>query len=455
MSSKESLPSAALMNSQIYNSNESVDMSKLTLSGFEGPEKLLEIWFTAPPKDWKNNVVANLDDESSDLSDCEKPLHPYTSNSFTDSEGQFKYKRSGLRTVNPAVWEDMLKIVQCQVLSTAKNEFVDAYLLSESSMFVYSNRLILKTCGTTTLLHSIPRILSIAEEFCHFDKVEAIFYSRKSFLFPERQEFPHGKWGDEVAYLDNIFPSPVFDTAGYVIGKVNGDHWCLYLGTPNSLDVNGNLDISQELELNEMEEVDDITLEILMTDLDPAAMKEFWRTAEEHEQAKLPHNIDAKKHRFDGVKHRVYNNTGIADIYPKSVVDDYTFDPCGYSANGLLGPYYYTIHVTPESICSYASFETTIPVKSFFPKNRSGVDAEYSSFNEVIQKVVDVFQPGKFSTTLFVHHHLKSELSQGLVQSPLPGFRTRDRITHSLGRWELVFSHFEKTGNVNPRAGDR
>ena len=126
-------------------------------NGFEGAEKLLEIWFYQ-----------------------------------TDSS------LTGLRSVNPAVWHDMLRLVQCQVLSTIKNEVVDAYLLSESSMFVFNNRLILKTCGTTTLLLAGPRIIQIAEEYCKFSKVYAIFYSRKSFLFPEEQIYPHGSWSDEV-----------------------------------------------------------------------------------------------------------------------------------------------------------------------------------------------------------------------------------------------------------------
>ncbi len=129
----------------------------VSLTGFEGPEKLLEIWFSTNSK-------------------------------------------TGLRAVEPTIWHDMLKIVQCQVLSTIHNEHADAYLLSESSMFVYANRLILKTCGTTTLLNSVPRILQIAEEYCKFTKVDAIFYSRKAFLFPNLQEFPHGSWGDEVIY---------------------------------------------------------------------------------------------------------------------------------------------------------------------------------------------------------------------------------------------------------------
>ncbi|KAJ3344608.1 spermidine resistance protein, partial [Kappamyces sp. JEL0680] len=264
----------------------------VSLTGFEGPEKLLEIWF---------NTTSS----------------------------------TGLRAVDPAVWHEMLKIVQCQVLSTIHNESADAYLLSESSMFVYSNRLILKTCGTTTLLHS-------------------------------------------VLFLDSVFPKTQFDTAGYVIGKTNGDHWCLYLATPLALNSDGIPATIREVDEISDEVKDDVTLEILMHDLDPSSMQAFWRTEDEEQQGKLPHNLTVRKHQLLNPR-RLYNDTGISEIYPDSIVDDYIFDPCGYSANGLLGPYYYTIHVTPEAHCSYASFETTVPISAL-------KDGGYTCFNQVIQK---------------------------------------------------------------------
>ena len=58
--------------------------------------------------------------------------------------------------------------------------------------------------------------------------------------------------------------------------------------------------------------------------------------------------------------------SGIDKLIPGCLIDDYLFDPCGYSMNGLMrGGYYVTIHITPESEFSYVSFETNYPLASY------------------------------------------------------------------------------------------
>ena len=83
-------------------------------------------------------------------------------------------------------------------------------------MFVSPHKIILKTCGTTTLLNGLPRLLEIATVVARFphsvrDLVKGtptaampyrVFYSRKNFLFPDRQRGPHRSWRDEVKSLD-------------------------------------------------------------------------------------------------------------------------------------------------------------------------------------------------------------------------------------------------------------
>jgi S-adenosylmethionine decarboxylase len=69
-----------------------------TSNPFEGPEKLLEIWFTPSPADVPG------------------------ASSAIDG-------KHGLRRVDRSVWEDMLAIVKCQVLSVVEGAEMDAYLL--------------------------------------------------------------------------------------------------------------------------------------------------------------------------------------------------------------------------------------------------------------------------------------------------------------------------------------
>ena len=101
-------------------SPETSDTETLCADVFEGPEKKLEVYF---------------------------------------SRGE---DSSGLRRFQHDIWSDMLADAACTILHQESNKDFDAYLLSESSMFVYPDRLILKTCGTTTLLLALPKVGPLA-----------------------------------------------------------------------------------------------------------------------------------------------------------------------------------------------------------------------------------------------------------------------------------------------------
>lgn len=42
--------------------------------------------------------------------------------------------------------------------------------------------------------------------------------------------------------------------------------------------------------------------------------------------------------------------TGIRRLVPAADIDDYVFEPCGYSMNGILEGGFMTIHITPEEV---------------------------------------------------------------------------------------------------------
>ena len=75
--------------------------------------------------------------------------------------------------------ELMLRNVKCEIISMSQNGQVDAYVLSESSMFVSQRRFILKTCGTTTPLECITDLVNMAKQYTGFDTIEV----RSAYIF--------------------------------------------------------------------------------------------------------------------------------------------------------------------------------------------------------------------------------------------------------------------------------
>ncbi|KAI9655497.1 MAG: spermidine resistance protein [Trizodia sp. TS-e1964] len=486
-------------------------------NAFEGPEKLLEVWFSPSADELPTAAALN-----------------------------------GLKCVPAEVWQEMLDIVNCKVLSTVRSDHVDAYLLSESSMFVFPHKLILKTCGTTTLLSGLPRILEIAALSARFPHVAAnllksvpaaatpyrVFYSRKNFLFPDKQRGPHRSWPDEVRYLDKIFRGG----SAYMVGKMNGEHWYLYLTEPNTSltppltpDHKRGSTIDTETKIlsipsgpgtegTEMIQTHDETLEILMTDLDQQNAKQFYlehasavaenqemnnnktaanelgsilaeenclgvedcfdiisnTLADGNEQTKnignkLLGELSTEGHALGTV---VAKSCGLSNLYPTSRypgarIDAYLFSPCGFSANGVIPAperingsgttHYFTVHVTPEPHCSYASFETNVPGR------HTGRDTAL-----IVEDVVGIFHPGRFSVTLFEAKFesfvLGTQRTPLQASSPMRlsaakrstrmdcirGYRRVDKIVHDFDGYDLVFRYYERNDwkGGEPRLGE-
>ncbi|CAO3600763.1 unnamed protein product [Absidia cylindrospora] len=477
---------------------------------FEGPEKLLEIWFSsspviASPSSTLTSTTSPLDACDSDLSDTSTPTTPNNDDTF--------YCDKNLRTVEKPVWDAMLATVKCTVLNVIHNAHVDAYLLSESSMFVYPHKVIIKTCGTTTLLHALPGIINIAKTHCGLDSVYRLFYSRKSFMFPEKQPDPHRSWENEVKYLDSYFDNG----AAYIIGDTNADEWYLYLTSPlqhtsldnnssnnyrglyqhqeqlqglikdadadvswmgendctwTSLTNNNNNSNTEQEYFSRFQRFDyrshDETIEILMTGLNPKAMEAFYQQGDE------PTGIPGGR--------RVDQQTGLDKLYPDAQVDSYLFEPCGYSANGLLDDGYYTIHVTPEPQCSYASFESTIPAQPITHPGKSSKGNHVDAIRLLVRQVIDIFQPSNFTVTYFASHRAQgfnnkvtaaddygvvdhadeqmdvaSDLDMDMDDVDVDqlasmmgtldrysGYRRKNKILHVFDGYDLVFGHYSQ-----------
>ncbi|EQC28022.1 adenosylmethionine decarboxylase [Saprolegnia diclina VS20] len=260
----------------------------------------------------------------------------------------------GLRALSRAQIDALLDAAKCTILSHVSNAHLDAYVLSESSLFVYPRKMLIKTCGTTTLLKALPLLTEYVRDLGF--AVEKVRYSRKNFLLPDDQLFPHTSFASEVDYLNDFFPNG----AAHILGPINADHWFAY-----AWDVHEHGEPVTKPSVG----VKEHTVHILMQDMHEDAAAAFFK----------------RDNGWDGAA--MSEKSGIRDLAPDAIMDAFAFEPCGYSMNAIDGPSYSTIHITPESHCSYASYETNDMVGAYGP---------------LIQDVVGVFRPAKFTVTMSV-----------------------------------------------------
>lgn len=259
---------------------------------------------------------------------------------------------------------------------------------------------------------------------------------------------------------------------------MNGDHWLLYLTTPketypsashpseadhlmqevlsSSTSVTNGFSSLSIAPIPKAPSPPDQTLEILMTHLNPEACKAFYYpppSAEEVAFSQSPASngeVPQKGHQEGTV---LSNKLGIDKLLPGSTLDSFLFEPCGYSANMVHGDRYATIHVTPESDFSYASFECNVDFRA--GQAESSTSSKYPSvvLHDLIARVLSIFQPSKFSISLFVS---VEEAAAGVDQGNTPetrtilspnvadGYERTDRILYEFAGYHLLFSTFEK-----------
>ncbi|GAA0161595.1 decarboxylase [Lithospermum erythrorhizon] len=329
--------------------------------GFEGYEKRLEISFFEP-------------------------------GIFSDPRGK------GLRSLSKDQLDEILAPAECTIVSSLSNDELDSYVLSESSLFVYPYKVIIKTCGTTKLLLSIPPILRLAGVLDL--EVKSVRYTRGSFTFPGAQPFPHRSFSEEAAILDSYFGKLGYGRKAHVMGNAD-DHqkWHVYSA-------------SAEFD-NSLSPV--YTLEMCMTGLGSTEASVFFKTRSSSAA-------------------EMTKDSGIRNILPDSEICDFDFDPCGYSMNSIEGNAISTIHVTPEDGFSYASFEAV------------GYDFKNVDLAQLIKRVLACFRPSKFSIALHANVAGKELVSE--LNPDLKGYACEERSFEELDNGAVIYHSFTSSASV-------
>ncbi len=275
-----------------------------------------------------------------------------------------------LRSFGHDYWRGVVRAARADVLSVISNEHLDAYLLSESSLFVYDGFVTMITCGQTVLVDAALAMLERIDP----DAVAVFVYERKNEHFPHEQ------------------PSSFFEDASRLRERLPGR--AVRLGVEHEHAVR-----MFHTTRDHRPEPDDRTLEILMHGIDPARADRFRGPAP-----------------VGGVAHTL----GLDLALRGHQVDEHFFEPAGYSLNAIRGPAYTTLHVTPERPGSYVSFETNA---SDFREHLPLLVAE----------VVGAFAPESFDVVAFepldapIELELPGYVVRKHVREPVSGYHVSFR----------------------------
>lgn len=260
---------------------------------------------------------------------------------FEGSEKKFEMilspKSPSLLERPRSYWEALVRESEATIIGEIRNEQMIAYLLSESSLFIWRDRLTMITCGQTTLARAAEFFLKDLD-MAWFD---CLIFQRKNEF---RSDLQRTSFEEDVARLRQ---------------KVQGEAYCF-----------GRAHEHHNLLFSSMKPYqpsgDDSTIELLMYDVDCKALDTLLdpQTCLNKTRALL----------------------GLDQVLSDYQINDFCFDPFGYSLNAIKGELYLTIHVTPQKETSYISVET---------------NADPQEANQFVAHFLEVLGPGSFDLITF------------------------------------------------------
>ncbi|WP_422461055.1 MULTISPECIES: adenosylmethionine decarboxylase [unclassified Endozoicomonas] len=216
-----------------------------------------------------------------------------------------------LRTLGRSFWAQMVARARADILAILSNEHCDAYLLSESSLFVWHDRFLMLTCGTTTLVDAALYFF----EQTPLEHIRCARFQRKNEYQPHLQMT---SFMDDVDRLSQRVPGCAFR-----LGYPDGHHsFVFHLDKPYG------------------PALDDTTSELLMY----------------HIRGENADSLRCEHQTIKDIRRLLKLNR----LFPDFALSDWLFTPCGYSLNAIRGNRYATIHITPHKNSSYVSFATNL-----------------------------------------------------------------------------------------------
>lgn len=219
----------------------------------------------------------------------------------------FKQGAKSLKILPRSFWDTLAAKARVRILTSVNSPLCDSYMLSESSLFVFPQKLLLMTSGQNSL---VPVVESILSNF-KLDELDSFFYEVKGSSY-------ENAFLKEVLSLSRHIPGTLINLGESTSHQVS----VFYMDRPATLLKNS-----------------EATFEVLIHKLDSKFQDVF--------------SLDKASARKI-----IAESHGFKSFFESFDVQDFSFQPFGYSLNAIKGDKYFTLHVSPRERASFASLET-------------------------------------------------------------------------------------------------
>ncbi|AGH82147.1 S-adenosylmethionine decarboxylase [Psychromonas sp. CNPT3] len=211
-------------------------------------------------------------------------------------------------------WHAMVQQAGACILGEIKENNIKAFILSESSLFIWENKLLLITCGTTHLLEAAVYFKKTAPK----NSIKALHFQRHQANKPDAQK---STFTEDCAILQTLSPG-------------NTLHW--------QDDYQGDIFRS-----NTYQPYNATTAILMLNTLSSPFATRLQNNSVSSDE--IEQHLDIKR------------------CFKDFHIHQHSFQPKGYSINGICGEGYFTLHLSPESIASYLSFESNLKSEIYRP----------------------------------------------------------------------------------------
>jgi len=221
-----------------------------------------------------------------------------------------------INDVEDDFWTELVNKADAKILSCIQSDDCKAFILSESSLFVWHNKFIILTCGVTHLINAVEFFIQRYGS----NKIAYLTYQRKNEYYSHAQP---SCFGDDIKTLSQYIKGDALR-----FGEMDSHHTFLFYQDSQSIIQNKSYEL--------------LTYQI---------------SKQATEKLTNPNITCTEIRQF----------LQLDMLLPDYTFDDYLYKPYGYSLNALKDDNYLTIHITPQAESSYVSFESNINLIKFLP----------------------------------------------------------------------------------------